>query len=126
MNDNDFRNYKYKIIGGCFIFSFVCALVSLFFIRNDLDFIEGIVIGTIVISVNLLLLELVVSSISGKIHTAARILIQLARIILFGITAFAAYRISTPALIGYAVSSIGLPISSCIIFLRKEGADGKL
>lgn len=126
MNDNDFRYYKYRIIAGCIFFSFICALVSLLFVRNDLSFIAGIVIGTITLSVNLLLLELVVAVMSGRNRITTGIVIQVVRFMIFGITAFAAYKISTLAVIGYAVSVLGLPISSSIIFLRKEGADGKL
>lgn len=126
MDNNDFARYKYGIIIGCIFFSLLIALISLLFYRNDLSLVEGITIGTVTLCVNFLLLELVVKVMTRNNKVTMGICLQVARFLIFGITAYIAYKISTVAVVGYAFSVLGLPISSSIIFLRKEGADGKL
>ncbi|MEF9922108.1 MAG: hypothetical protein RR313_07105 [Anaerovoracaceae bacterium] len=120
MNNHNTVKDKKEIIAIYVIIAVICETVSLFIIGPRSDFAIGLIAGTVTMIINYNILGKVIDIMLSGSNITIAFLLQMGRYLLFGGVAFIVVKISTYAVIAYA---IGILILS-LVFLVKYGKGG--
>lgn len=97
-------------------------LIVMRFIIEPKPFVLGSLIGIIAALINIILLELVVNGAMGKGDVVVAAILEVVRLALYVLAALIMYKISTYAVIGYALGVVILTLTLTILY-RKVTSD---
>lgn len=123
MNRENFKGQKRFIIFCCVAYSLICEVISLFVLGLNVGFLTGIITGTIAVIINFILLEGVVDLAIYRNNISIAFLLNLGRLLLYGILGYGCFLFDVKALIAYGIGVLGINAGAVICFRKDQTND---
>ena len=123
MDSSKMKKRFAKMIGLTILGSATCGLLVTLIRGYDITFIEGQLLGTGAVVLNLLLLRIVLNQLLVKKGYIVAGLVHMTRLMIFGLLALYSFSLGEDALIGYGIGVLWIVPSIRIVFGRREKDD---